>query len=108
MSKYRKHAESQQHHTDPDAPRSEQDPTNPNNPRNKKPSPARKDGKKGDLLSRGAKFLKQNKGKLLSVVNPVAPVVSDVVKKAAKLIKKKASPAKEIKFKVDLSKKQKN
>ena len=52
LKKYNKHIESQQHHTDPDAPRSEQDPTNPENPvgvrgvkkRGSKGSPATRQG----------------------------------------------------------------
>ena len=37
VKRYNTHIINQQHHTDPDAPRSEQDPTNPNHPQYKKP-----------------------------------------------------------------------
>ena len=37
IQKYREHIKVQQHHTDPSAPRGEQDPTNPNHPHYKKP-----------------------------------------------------------------------
>ena len=42
IKKYQEHIKVQQHHTDPSAPRGEQDPTNPDNPQYRKP-------KKGQL-----------------------------------------------------------
>ena len=46
-------------------------------------SPMKKDGKKGDLLSRGAEFVKKNKGKIASVLTGGA---SEVAKKAIKKV----------------------
>ena len=45
-------------------------------------SPMKKDGKKGDLLSRGAEFVKKNKGKIASVLTGGA---SNVAKNAMQL-----------------------
>ena len=54
-------------------------------------SPMKKDGKKGDLLSRGAEFVKKNKGKIVSAATGG---LSDVVKKGAKAVKKGAKAVK--------------
>jgi hypothetical protein len=54
-------------------------------------SPMKKDGKKGDLLSKGAEFLKKNKGKIASAVTgvPVGAIkaAKDASKKVGKAIK---------------------
>jgi len=54
-------------------------------------SPMKKDGKKGDLLSRGAEFVKKNKDKIVSAATGG---LSDVVKKGAKAVKKGAKAVK--------------
>ena len=52
-------------------------------------SPMKKDGKKGDLLSRGAEFVKKNKGKIASVLTGGASnVAKKAIKKVAPKVKK--------------------
>ena len=52
-------------------------------------SPVKKDGKKGDLLSRGAEFVKKNKGKIASVLTGGASnVAKKAIKKVAPKVKK--------------------
>ena len=52
-------------------------------------SPMKKDGKKGDLLSKGAEFVKKNKGKIASVLTGGASeVAKQAIKKVAPKVKK--------------------